>query len=236
MTKRPPHLYLESTETHLRLKSAAARVGVFISALMEDVAQDVLLDLEDVPPGVTGAEARRRLRERRRLRRECYGRGPQQEACTRSRASGRYILDIRKRFESIEMNDVTSFACAAYLTARIAELTPPKAIEEISHAAGFTKPGTLQAVLAGEVALPLNRLFPLARAINCDRAQLFKLAVKDWRLGKTLLPMLEALEEFKVTEDELEVLVLLRQRLAGRELVVTDAVVDWVGTFPDAGE
>lgn len=134
------------------------------------------------------------------------------------------------------MNDVTSFACAAYLTARIAELTPLKTMEEISRAAGFAKPGTLQAVLAGEVALPLDRVFPLARAINCDLAELFKLAGKDWRLERTLFPMLKALEEFKVTEGELQALGLLRQRLDGRELVVTDAVVAWVGTFPDEGQ
>lgn len=130
------------------------------------------------------------------------------------------------------MNDVATFACAGHLTARIAELTPPKTIEEISSAAGFAKVGTLHAVLAGKVALPLERIFALARAIRCDRAELFKLAMKDWRLERTLLPMLEALEEFRVTEGELQVLALLRQQLAGRELVITDAVVGWVETYP----
>lgn len=130
------------------------------------------------------------------------------------------------------MNTPTSFACAGYLTAAIAGLTPPKTLEEISREAGFTKPDTLAAVLAGEVALPLERIFPLALAIRCDRGALFKLAIKDWRLERALLPMLEALEEFRVSESELQLLALLRQRLSGRELVITDVVVEWVETFP----
>lgn len=133
------------------------------------------------------------------------------------------------------MNDVTAFACAAYLTARIAEQAPPKTIAEISRAAGFTRPETLHAVLAGEVALPLNRLFSLARAVGCDRAELFKLATKDWRLERALLPMLEALEEFRVTEHELQLLAHVRKHLAGRDLVITDAVVCWVETYPAEG-
>lgn len=79
MAKKPPHLYLELIETHRRLKSAAAQVGVFISGLMEDAVQDLLRDLEEVPPGVTGPEARRFVRELRRMRRERYRRGPLQD-------------------------------------------------------------------------------------------------------------------------------------------------------------
>lgn len=75
MPKKPPHLYLILLETYRRLKIAAAELGVFISELVEDAVQDLLRDLEEVPPGVRGTEALAFLRELRRKRRDHYRRG-----------------------------------------------------------------------------------------------------------------------------------------------------------------
>ncbi len=130
------------------------------------------------------------------------------------------------------MNTTPAFACAAYLSASIQRLQPPKSIEQIAHEAGFRRAVMLEAVLSGEVALPMDRTFHLAGVVRCDRAELFKLAMKDHRLDRTLLPMLEALDEFMVTEEELHLLGLVRKRLAGRDLFMTDAVEEWVETFP----
>jgi hypothetical protein len=126
----------------------------------------------------------------------------------------------------------TTFGCPSVLNARIAELSPPKSIQQIASEAGFRNAATLAAVLAGEVALPIDRTFDLARAVRCSPAQLFKLAASDWKLHKSLLPMLDALEEFKVTEGELHLLSLVRKRLAGRDLIITSPIEEWVEAFP----
>lgn len=100
MTKKPPHLYLILIETHRRLKIAAAEVGVYISELVEDAIQDLLRDLEEVPPGVTGNKARAFLANFVGSDATVIGAIPEQDASTLSRTSHRYNSDIRNALKA----------------------------------------------------------------------------------------------------------------------------------------
>ena len=134
------------------------------------------------------------------------------------------------------MNTSPVFTCAAYLNDKISQLRPSKSIEQIAREAGFKRSGTLEAVLAGQVALRPEFVFKLSRAIGCSAGELYQLVTRDWKLERSILPTLRALEGMDITESELQLLGLVRTRLAGRDLVITDEVVKWVETFPDEDE
>ncbi len=70
MTEKKSHVYLRCDEILRGLKVAAAQLGVTVTDLVSDVLFELPYDVHHVPPGVTGAEALKVLRELRKRRRE----------------------------------------------------------------------------------------------------------------------------------------------------------------------
>ncbi|WP_102107397.1 transcriptional regulator [Oceaniglobus roseus] len=66
---------------------------------------------------------------------------------------------------------------AAFLTHRIAELKPRKSQAEIAAEAGFNNANMMSMLKAGTSKLALDRVPDLARALDCDPARLFRLAL-----------------------------------------------------------
>ena len=128
----------------------------------------------------------------------------------------------------------TSYAVPDFLVARIAELTPPKSIEQIAREAGFSKSSMLELVLTGEIALPFDRTFSLARAVNARPADLFRLALRDWRLERLVAPIMDMVEATDFTDGELELIALLRQHRGSGELILDENVLEWIKSFPKA--
>jgi HAMP domain-containing protein len=70
-------------------------------------------------------------------------------------------------------------ALAGYLTKRISELRHIKTQREIALAAGFARANIISMFKAGETKVPLDRIVPLARALDADPAHLLRLAMID---------------------------------------------------------
>jgi transcriptional regulator with XRE-family HTH domain len=62
---------------------------------------------------------------------------------------------------------------------RIGELKGFKSQAEIASAAGFPNRNMLSMIKTGDAKLPLDRVPALAKALECDPAMLFKLAVEQ---------------------------------------------------------
>src|SRR5690606_22264270 len=100
--------------------------------------------------------------------------------------------------------------------------------------AGFRRLETLSHVLTGDIALPMDRVGQLAAAINCPVQELSRLALKDWRLGRLLGPLLDAAGQNDITAEEHELIALLRAHRGSRQLVINDAVRAWIAAYPAA--
>jgi hypothetical protein len=70
-------------------------------------------------------------------------------------------------------------ALARYLNKRIYELRGVKTQREIALAAGFARPNIISMFKTGETKVPLDRIVPLARALDTDPAHLLRLAMVD---------------------------------------------------------
>lgn len=70
MSTKKCHVYLRCAEILRRLKVAAAQLGVTVTDLVSDILIELPQDVEHVPPGVTGSEALKFLKDLRRRRRE----------------------------------------------------------------------------------------------------------------------------------------------------------------------
>lgn len=64
-----------------------------------------------------------------------------------------------------------------FVAHRIVELRPRKTQSEIASEAGFINPNVLSMIKSGATKLPLDRVVDLARALECDPARLFRLAL-----------------------------------------------------------
>ncbi len=56
----------------------------------------------------------------------------------------------------------------------------PYSCEELALLCGFKTSDMIYAVVRGERKLPLDKVAPLAEALDCDRGQLFVLVMKSW--------------------------------------------------------
>jgi hypothetical protein len=65
------------------------------------------------------------------------------------------------------------------LNARIVELAHEKTLKEVSAEIGYSRPNTFLMILNGDTKLPLDKVLPLAKALNLDVKPLFRLALKD---------------------------------------------------------
>lgn len=74
-----------------------------------------------------------------------------------------------------------------YVTKRILELRPRKTQIEIATEAGFRQPNMLAMVKSGSTKLPLDRVAGLAKALECDAAMLFRMALEQLNEDATAL-------------------------------------------------
>ena len=74
-----------------------------------------------------------------------------------------------------------------YLERRISDLRPIKTQIAIATEAGFRVPNMLAMVKNGSAKLPLDRVPGLARALDCDAALLFRMAVEQLATDSTSL-------------------------------------------------
>lgn len=74
-----------------------------------------------------------------------------------------------------------------YLEKRVLELKPRKSQIEISAEAGFRSPNMMAMIKRGSTKLPLDRVLGLAKALDCDAAMLFRMALEQLNEDSTAL-------------------------------------------------
>lgn len=74
-----------------------------------------------------------------------------------------------------------------YLEKRVLELRPRKSQIEISAEAGFRSTNMLAMIKRGSAKLPLDRVPGLAKALECDAAMLFRMALEQLAEDSTAL-------------------------------------------------
>ena len=130
------------------------------------------------------------------------------------------------------MPSTHSYLTPDFIAAKIKALTPPKSLLQIATEAGFRRFETLEAILTGDIALPMNHVRQLAGVINCSVAELTRLALKDWGLERVIGSIIEDTQAHNPTIAELDLLSRLRLQRGGRDLVIDDEVLAWIAAFP----
>lgn len=98
-----------------------------------------------------------------------------------------------RQFENTEL--------AKYLEKRILQLRPRKSQLEIAREAGFNQPNLLSMFKNGSSKLPLDRVPGMAKALECDPAFLFKLALEQLG-GDTTASVIDQIFGTIVTSNE----------------------------------
>lgn len=99
---------------------------------------------------------------------------------------------------------------AKYLERRISDLRPRKTQIEISNEAGFRSPNMLAMIKNGSTKLPLDRVVGLSKALECDAAMLFRMAVEQLA-GDTSAMAIDTIFGTIITENEADWIKTLRE-------------------------
>jgi len=99
---------------------------------------------------------------------------------------------------------------AKYLERRISDLRPRKTQIEIANEAGFRQPNMLAMIKNGSTKLPLDRVIGLSKALECDPAMLFRMAVEQLT-GDTSAMAIDTIFGAIITENETDWLRTLRE-------------------------
>lgn len=98
---------------------------------------------------------------------------------------------------------------AKYVTKRILELRP-KTQAQIATDAGFTNVNMLAMIKLGSTRLPLDRVSPLAKALDADPAYLLLLALEQM-IGSTDAQAIMKIMSSSVTQNEMGWVSALRE-------------------------
>jgi len=107
-----------------------------------------------------------------------------------------------------------------FMTRRIEELGMPN--REIAQRAGFTSgPNIISMIKNGDVKLPLDRVVPMARALNTDARALMRMALEQYMPIKDY-PELSKVMDDVLSDNEREILNLIRETAANTDPGLND--------------
>ena len=100
---------------------------------------------------------------------------------------------------------------ASFISSRIQTIEKPQ--KDIAREAGFKKPNMITMIKQGKTRLPLDKVGPMALALDTEPAALFKMCMEEYHpeTGKAIAPFMESL----MTEDERRLLTTLRDWVGG---------------------
>jgi len=103
---------------------------------------------------------------------------------------------------------VTPITVAEFIADRLAEID--KTQREVAEACGFETPNIITMFKKGQMKVPLDRVGPLAKALDADPAHLLRLAMQEY-LPETWSSIEEILHSTVLTKNELELIRKYRQ-------------------------
>jgi hypothetical protein len=99
---------------------------------------------------------------------------------------------------------------AKYIERRVLELKPKKSQLQIASEAGFPNPNRVTMIKNGSSKLALDRVPSMARALECDKAYLMRLALEQ-AVGDTVVQAIVEIFGTPVTANELGWLQEIRE-------------------------
>lgn len=112
------------------------------------------------------------------------------------------------------MSDVVQIPTAKFIETHVK--SSPYSVGEIAILCGFKNGEMIEGFITGERKVPLDKVLPLAQALECDRRQLFSLALRSW-FGEAFVNDMEDI--FGASADspaERSWLICLREFYAGQ--------------------
>lgn len=103
---------------------------------------------------------------------------------------------------------VTPITVAEFIADRLAEID--KTQREIAEACGFETPNVISMFKKGQMKVPLDRVGPLAKALDADPAHLLRLAMQEY-LPETWSSIEEIFHSTILSANELELVRKFRQ-------------------------
>lgn len=102
-------------------------------------------------------------------------------------------------------------AVALFVTSRIYKTGKPQ--KDIAHEAGFDKPNMITMIKQGKTRLPIDKIGPMAKALETDPVQLLKMCMEEYHPAtwKAIAPFMES----AMTEDERQLVTSLRASVGG---------------------
>lgn len=101
-----------------------------------------------------------------------------------------------------------TYTIAQFITNRIKVID--KSQKDIAREAGFQKPNMITMIKQGRTRLPLDKIGPMAVALEMDPVQLLKMWLKEYQ--PMTWKMIAPLMDLALTEDELRLLNTLRSK------------------------
>jgi len=102
---------------------------------------------------------------------------------------------------------------AAFISAQIA--LSEKTQREIARELGYAKPNVITMIKQGEMKLPIEKVAPLAQALEIDAVRLLSMTMEEY-MPETW-QVIEEINGFSVTENEREIIEILRKETGGSD-------------------
>ncbi len=100
---------------------------------------------------------------------------------------------------------------AAYIDARVADLSGRKNQAEIVEEAGLTSHNLITMMKKGHTKVPIDRVAGLAKALECDQNEMMRLALEQFYSPSALKDLESAFGGAAVTDNERELLRVFRE-------------------------
>lgn len=97
---------------------------------------------------------------------------------------------------------------AKFLDKRISQL--PTTQREIAQEMGYARPNILSMMKSGEAKVPLDRVPAMAKALNADSAQFFRMALEQHFRGTEVTKVINDIFGTIVSKNEAEILEVVR--------------------------
>lgn len=80
------------------------------------------------------------------------------------------------------MTNTKKMASASYIEAHV--ISSHRSRKEIAELSGFKSENFIDVLVGGHVKLPLDKVKPMAQALDADWRELFGLVIRDWYSGE----------------------------------------------------
>jgi transcriptional regulator with XRE-family HTH domain len=100
---------------------------------------------------------------------------------------------------------------AKFVGDRVEELKGVKLQGEIAREAGYKSPNMITMIKQGNAKVSIDRVPDLAKALECDPAQLLRLALAQFYTDATVKVLTSMFKKGMLTENEVEILTAIRE-------------------------